>query len=51
MQGGLQALAELEQVYEMTDTGIYADGCKVVRAWNLSIEKVVQTSLNDALRV
>ena len=50
MQGGLQALAGPRQVYEVMDTGIRADRCRVVQAWNLSIEKVVQTPWGDVLR-
>ena len=40
----------LRQVYEMMDTGIRVDRCKAVIAWNLSIEKVVQTPSDEALR-
>ena len=43
-------MAGLGPVYEVTDTGIRMDRRKVVPAWNLSIEKVVQTPLNGALR-
>ena len=50
MQGGLQASAGLRQVYEVIDVGIRVDGGKVVQAWNLSIEKVIQTPLNGVLR-
>ena len=46
----MQALAGLRQVYEVMDAGIRVDRCKVVLAWNLSIEKVVQTLWNWVLR-
>ena len=42
MQGGLQALAGLGQVYEVINIGIRVDRHKAVQAWNLSIEKVIQ---------
>ena len=51
MQGGLQALAGVGQVYEVIDAGIQEGSRRVVPAWNLSIEKVVQASSNEVLRI